>query len=193
VRGKEQRAPKRLEQAAEPQQLREQGLRDARGQLEVRPEQVPAAVLQAGARDASPEAALGRRQGVRAHPAETAVEPWAEAPEALLAVPPWAESPEAPSEASPMLRVAKRPDERAAAESLVPEAERVGLPPLVPQAETLARVEARVAARAQAVEATPRLGLVPERRSPVPQPARLAASLEAEPLELRPPEASPAA
>jgi hypothetical protein len=181
VRGKEQRAPKRLEQAAEPQQLREQGLRDARGQLEVRPEQVPAAVLQAGARDASPEAALGRRQGVRAHPAETAVEPWAEAPEALLAVPPWAESPEAPSEASPMLRVAERPDERAAAESLVP------------QAETLARVEARVAARAQAVEATPRLGLVPERRSPVPQPARLAASLEAEPLELRPPEASPAA
>jgi hypothetical protein len=90
-----------------------------------------------------------------------------------------------------MLRVAERPDERAAAESLVPEAERVGLPPLVPQAETLARVEARVAARAQAVEATPRLG--PERRSPVPQPARLAASLEAEPLELRPPEASPAA
>jgi len=80
-----------------------------------------------------------------------------------------------------------------AVESLVPEAERVGLPPLVPQAETLARVEARVAARAQAVEATPRLGLVPERRSPVPQPAQLAASLEAEPLELRPPEASPAA
>jgi hypothetical protein len=194
VRGKEQRAPKRLEQAAEPQQLRERGLRDAPAQPEVRPEQVPAAVLQASARDASPEAALGRRQGARAQPAETAVEPWAAAPEALLAVPPWAELPEAPWEASPMLRVAeRRPDEQAAAESLVPEAERLGLPPLVPQAERLARVKARVSPRAQAVESTPRPGLVPERRSPVPQPARMAASLEAEPLELRPPEASPAA
>jgi len=45
------------------------------------------------------------------------------------------------------------------------------LPRLVPQAEALVRVEARVAApaaRAQAVAATQRLGLVPERREPVP-------------------------
>ena len=50
-------------------------------------------------------------------------------------------------------------------------AERGGLPRLVPQAEALVRVEARVAApaaRAQAVAATQRLGLVPERREPVP-------------------------
>jgi hypothetical protein len=50
-------------------------------------------------------------------------------------------------------------------------AERGVLPRLVPQAEALVRVEARVAApaaRAQAVAATQRLGLVPERREPVP-------------------------
>ena len=166
MRGKEQRAPKRLEQAAEPQQLREQGLRDARGQLEVRPEQVPAAVLQAGARDASPEAALGRRQGARAHPAETAVEPWAAAPEVPLAVPPLAEPLEAPREASPMLgpEAEQRLDERAAAESVVPEAEQVALPPLVPQAEGLPRVEVQVAALAVQAQAaaTQRLGLVRE-------------------------------
>jgi len=50
-------------------------------------------------------------------------------------------------------------------------AERGVLPRLVPQAEALVRVEARVAApaaRAQAVAATQRVGLVPERREPVP-------------------------
>jgi len=67
------------------------------------------------------------------------------------------------------------------------------LPPLVPQAEGLARVEIQVAAlavRAQAVEATQRLGLVPERREPVPQRPPLALSLAP---ELRLPEVSPAA
>jgi hypothetical protein len=65
---------------------------------------VPAVALRAAsARDASLEAASGRRPGVRAHPAETAVEPWAAAPEALLAVPPLAEPPAAPWEASPRL------------------------------------------------------------------------------------------
>lgn len=117
MRGPDQRALARLEQAAEPQRLRE--LRDAQAQPEVRPEQVPATALLAAARDASPEAAWGPRLGDPAHSAETAVEPWAAAPEALLAVPPLAELPEAPWEASPMLgpQGEQRQDEQAAAEA----------------------------------------------------------------------------
>lgn len=168
---KEQQAPPRLERAAEPQRLRE--IRDARAQAEVRPKQVPGvalgaatAVLRASARDASPEGAWGRRPGVQAHPAETAVEPWAAAPEVPLAVPPLAEPLEAPREASPMLgpEAEQRLDERAAAESVVPEAEQVALPPLVPQAEGLPRVEVQVAALAVQAQAaaTQRLGLVRE-------------------------------
>ena len=160
--GKEQKALPRLERAAEPQRLRE--LRDARAQAEVPAKQVPVvapaaarAVLRASARDASPEEAWGRRPSVQAHPAETAVEPWAAAPEAPLAVPPLAEPLEAPREASPMLgpEAEQRQDERAAAEAVVAEAEQVALPPLVPQAEGLARVEVQATA-------TQRLGLVRE-------------------------------
>jgi hypothetical protein len=193
VRGKE-------EPAAEPQRLLE--IRDARAQPEVRPEQVPAvalraasAVLRSKARDASPEAAWGRRPGVRAHPEETAGELWAVTPEALLAVLPLAEMPAARWETSPMLgpEAEQRQDEQAAAQGpkpMVPEAEQVVLPRLAPQAEGLARVEAQVAT--QAVAPTQRLGLEPVRREPVQKPPA-ALSLEAEPPELRLPEALSAA
>jgi hypothetical protein len=196
VRGKEKRALVR----PEPQRLR--ALRDARAQPAVRPEQVPAvalraasAVLRSSATDASPEAAWGPRPGVRAHPAETAGELWAAAPEELLAVPPLAELPAAPWEVAPVLgpEAEQRQDEQAAAqgpEPMVLEAEQVVLPRLAPRAEGLARVEAQVAT--QALAATQRLGLEPERREPVQKPPA-ALSLETVPPELRLPEASPAA
>ena len=72
MRGKEQRAPKRLERAAVPQREREPGaLRDA----QARQEKVPEALLQPASPGASPEAAWVRRPGVRVRPVETAVGP----------------------------------------------------------------------------------------------------------------------